>query len=57
MVPNTRSPTLEAQHSMGHSKELVDKFEAQLRVYRGAKSGREGLGLKRSEQIAVEADA
>ena len=57
MVPNTRSPTLEAQHSMGHSKELVDKFEAQLRVYRGAKSGREGLGLKRSEHIAVEADA
>jgi hypothetical protein len=31
-------PTLEPQHSLGHAKELVDEFEAQLRAHRGAKA-------------------
>ena len=50
-------PTLEPQHSLGHAKEMVDKFEAQLRAYRWPKSGREGLGLKVKKQAAVGADA
>jgi hypothetical protein len=49
-------PTLEPEHSLGHATELVDKFEAQLRAHHGAKSGREGLGLKIKYQAAVETD-
>lgn len=29
------SPTIEPEHLLGHSIELVDEFEAQLRVQRG----------------------
>jgi hypothetical protein len=31
-------PTLEPQHSLGHAKELVDKFESQLRAHRGPRA-------------------
>jgi hypothetical protein len=50
-------PDLEPQHSLGHAKELGDKFEALLRAHCGGKSGREGLGLKTKKQAAVEANA
>ena len=50
-------PTLEPQHSLGHVKELMDEFEAQLRAHRGAKNGREGLRLKIKRQVTAEADA
>jgi hypothetical protein len=50
-------PTLLPEHSLGHAKELVDKFEARLRAQREAKNGRGGQGLKRGEQAVVEADA
>jgi hypothetical protein len=42
---------------LGHTKELVDKFEARLRAQRGAKNGRRGRGLKRGERVVVVADA
>jgi hypothetical protein len=50
-------PTLEPQHSLGHAKELVDKFESQLRGHRGVRGGRRGLGLKIKKQMALESDA
>ena len=49
------SPTLVPQHLLGHAKELLDEFEAQLRAKRGAKN-RRGPGLKRDERAVVEAD-
>jgi hypothetical protein len=49
-------PTLKPQHSLGHAKELVDKFESQLRRHRGTKSGRRGVGLKIKKQMALESD-
>lgn len=50
-------PTLEPEHSLGHAKEIVDEFEAQLLEQRSVKSGRRGLGLKARQQTTVEADA
>jgi hypothetical protein len=50
-------PTLLPEHSLGHAKELVDKFEARLRAQREANNGRGGQGLKRGERAVVEADA
>jgi hypothetical protein len=47
------SPTLEPEHSLGHAKESVDKFEARLRAKRGDKNKRGRLGLKRA---VIEAD-
>jgi hypothetical protein len=49
-------PTLEHQHSLGHAKELVDKFESQLRAHRGTKSRRRSVGLKIKKQMALESD-
>jgi len=46
--------TLEPEYSLGHAKELLDKFEAQLRAQREAKN-KGGPGLKRGEQVVVEA--
>jgi hypothetical protein len=50
-------PTLEPEHSLGHAKELVDKFEARLRAQRGAKSGRGRPGLKVRQQAIGQANA
>jgi hypothetical protein len=50
------SATLVPGHLLGHAKELVDEFEAQLRAQREAKHGRGGPGLKRGEQAVVKAD-
>jgi hypothetical protein len=36
---------LPPEHSLGHVKELVDKFEAQLRAQREANNGRGGRGV------------
>jgi hypothetical protein len=49
-------PTLEPEHSLGHAKELVDEFEAQLRVLRGVKSGRGELGLKVRKHMTLESN-
>jgi hypothetical protein len=49
-------PTLEPQHSLGHAKELVDKFESQLRAHHGAKSARGRLDSKMKKQMALESD-
>ena len=51
------TPILAPEHLLGYAKELVDEFEARLRVQRGAKNRRGGPGLKRGEQAVVEADA
>jgi len=51
------SPTLEPEHSLGHAKELVDKFEARLRAKRGDKNKRGRLGLKRAVTEADESSS
>ena len=50
-------PTLLPEHSLGHAKEMVDKFEAQLRAQREVKNGRGAAGVKRGERAVVEANA
>jgi hypothetical protein len=50
-------PTLLPKHSLGGLKEMVDKFEAQLRAQRPVKNGRGGPGLKRGKRAVVQADA
>jgi hypothetical protein len=50
-------PTLIAEHSLGYTKELVDKFEARLRAQYKVKNGRKGSDLKRGEREAAKADA
>ncbi|KAH6661857.1 hypothetical protein B0J14DRAFT_663139 [Halenospora varia] len=49
--------TLEPEHSLGHAKELVDKFEARLLAKREVKNGQKKPGLKRRENAVVGADA
>ena len=44
-------PTLEPEHLLGHSKELVDEFEAQLRVQHGIKSAGGLLSLKAGQKV------
>lgn len=46
-------PTLLPEHLLEHAKEMVDKFEAQLRAQREAKNGRGAQGLKRGERAVV----
>jgi hypothetical protein len=50
-------PTLIPEESLGHAKELVDKFEARLQSQRRVKSGQRGPGLKRGERAVAKADA
>ena len=50
-------PTLMPEHSLGHAKEMVDKFEARLRAQRKIKNVRGGLGLKRGGRVVAKADA
>ena len=49
-------PTLEPEHSLGHTKELVDKFEAQLLSRRGFRNESEVMGLKVRKQVMLEAN-
>lgn len=48
--------TLEPEHSLGHAKELVDKFEARLRAKLEVKNGRGRPALKQSEQAVLGTD-
>jgi hypothetical protein len=50
-------PTLEPEHSLGHAKELVDEFEAQLLSRRGFRNESEVMGLKVRKQVMLEANA
>ncbi|PVH68102.1 hypothetical protein DL98DRAFT_237198 [Cadophora sp. DSE1049] len=42
-------PTLLPEHSLGHAKELVQKFEARIRAQRGVNHKRGGLGSSERE--------
>lgn len=48
-------PTLLPGHSLGHAKELVQKFEARIRAQRGVNHKRGGLGSKARQKASVEA--
>jgi hypothetical protein len=50
-------PTLEPEHSLGHAKELVDEFEAQLLSRRGFRNESEVMGLKRGARVVVNSEA
>jgi hypothetical protein len=50
-------PTLLPKHSLENLKEIVDKFEAQLRAQRPVKNGRGGPGLKRGKRAVIQAGA
>ncbi|CAG8977704.1 hypothetical protein HYALB_00008731 [Hymenoscyphus albidus] len=47
------NPTLLPEHSLGHAKELVDKFEHRLRAQRKTKNGPWGASLKRKGRGAT----
>jgi hypothetical protein len=47
------NPTLLSEHSLGHAKELVDKFEDCLRATRKVRNGPGGVGLKRNGKGAT----
>ncbi|MAD81937.1 MAG: hypothetical protein CL912_03150, partial [Deltaproteobacteria bacterium] len=50
-------PTLLPVHSLGHAKELVDKFEARIGAQRAVNNKRGGLGSKTKQKVSVEAKA
>ena len=50
-------PTLLPVHSLGHAKELVDKFEARIGAQRALRNKRGGLGSKTKQKVSVEAKA
>ncbi|PVH67793.1 hypothetical protein DL98DRAFT_264836 [Cadophora sp. DSE1049] len=48
-------PTLLPAHTLGHAKELVDRFEARIRAQRGVNNKRGRLGSKIKRKVSVEA--